>query len=105
MKQSYFSDLITKLQTNLTEEVDHKFHLVRVVKAHLLPITNIAFNKTASKFATGSYDRTCKIWDSAQGTELKVLEGHQNVVYTVAFNNPIGDKIATGRSVQSKEPS
>lgn len=24
------------------------------------------------------------------------LEGHQNVVYCIAFNNPFGDRIATG---------
>lgn len=89
--------MVTKLQGRLVEEVDHKFHLIRVIKAHLLPITNIAFNKTASKFATGSYDRTCKIWDTESGAELKTLDGHQNVVYTVCFNNPYGDKIATGR--------
>ena len=89
--------MILKLQSCLSEEVDHKFHLVRVVKAHILPITNIAFNKTASKFATGSYDRTCKLWDTLTGNELHTLDGHQNVVYTVAFNNPFGNKIATGR--------
>lgn len=38
---------------------------------------------------TGSYDRTCKVWDIDSGTELLTLEGHKNVVYTVSFNNPI----------------
>ena len=41
-------------------------------------------------FVTGSYDRTCKVWDTASGEELHVLEGHKNVVYAVAFNNPYG---------------
>ena len=39
---------------------------------------------------TGSYDRTCKVWDTASGEELHTLEGHRNVVYAVAFNNPYG---------------
>jgi len=30
------------------------------------------------------------------GEELLSLEDHQNVVYTMAFNNPYGDKICTG---------
>ena len=45
---------------------------------------------------TGSYDRTCKIWDTHKGQEVHVLDGHKNVVYAVAFNNPFADKIVTG---------
>lgn len=30
------------------------------------------------------------------GDELLTLEGHRNVVYAIAFNNPYGDKIITG---------
>lgn len=41
-------------------------------------------------FITGSYDRTCKVWGGESGEELVTLEGHKNVVYTVAFNNPYG---------------
>lgn len=42
------------------------------------------------RFITGSYDRTCRIWDTASGAELHTLEGHRNVVYAIAFNNPFG---------------
>lgn len=41
-------------------------------------------------FITGSYDRTCKVWDTASGAELLTLDGHRNVVYAIAFNNPYG---------------
>ena len=41
-------------------------------------------------FITGSYDRTCKIWDTLSGEELHTLEGHRNVVYAIGFNNPFG---------------
>ena len=46
---------------------------------------------------SGSYDRTCKIFETASGKELFSLEGHQNVVYSVAFNNPKGTMLASGR--------
>jgi dynein assembly factor with WDR repeat domains 1 len=62
----------------------------------LLPLTNCAFNKSGDKFITGSYDRTCKVWDTKTGEEMLSLEEHTNVVYTMAFNNPYGDKIVTG---------
>lgn len=61
-----------------------------------MPLTNCAFNKQGDRFITGSYDRTCKVWDTQTGEELHSLEGHKNVVYTIAFNNPFGDKVITG---------
>lgn len=45
---------------------------------------------TRCRFITGSYDRTCRVWDTVSGTELHSLEGHRNVVYAIAFNNPYG---------------
>ena len=62
----------------------------------MLPLTNCAFDKSGKKFITGSYDRTCKVWDTNTGEELLSLDEHNNVVYTMAFNNPYGDKIVTG---------
>ena len=37
-----------------------------------------------------------KVWNTLTGEELLTLEGHKNVVYAIAFNNPFGDKIVTG---------
>jgi dynein assembly factor with WDR repeat domains 1 len=72
------------------------FFLFKILRAHILPLTNCAFNKSGDKFITGSYDRTCKVWNTLSGDELLTLEGHRNVVYAIAFNNPYGDKIITG---------
>lgn len=78
------------------ENQEQKFGLFKVLRAHLLPLTNCAFNKSGDRFITGSYDRTCKVWDTQNGTELLSLEEHKNVVYTMAFNNPFGNLIVTG---------
>ena len=67
-----------------------------MLRAHILPLTNRAFNKSGDRLITGSYDRTCKIWDTNTGDELQSLEGHKNVVYAIAFNNPFGDEVVTG---------
>ena len=72
------------------------FSLVKELRAHILPLTNCAFNKSGDKFITGSYDRTCKVFDMDTVEEIHTLEGHKNVVYAIAFNNPYGDKIITG---------
>lgn len=42
------------------------------------------------RFITGSYDRTCKIWETETGKLLHTLEGHKNAVYSMAFNIPYG---------------
>ncbi len=37
---------------------------VQVLRAHVLPLTNCAFNKSGDRFITGSYDRTCKVLEA-----------------------------------------
>ena len=58
-----FPELIEKQQENQQQ----KFALFKVLRAHLLPLTNCAFNKNGDRFITGSYDRTCKVWDTNTG--------------------------------------
>ena len=96
--------------------------LYQSVRAHVLPLTNIAINKSGTKldfahllllneiyFADSlpevmievarcandqknlsQIDRNFKVFSSETGTELMTLEGHKNVVYALAFNNPYG---------------
>ena len=88
--------LVKKLQAKLRAVSTKSFALVNELRAHILPLTNCAFNKSGDKFITGSYDRTCKVFHTDTGEEIHTLEGHKNVVYAIAFNNPYGDKIITG---------
>lgn len=92
--------LIAKIHLELIEKLENSdssdFFLFKILRAHILPLTNCAFNKSGDKFITGSYDRTCKVWNTITGDELLTLEGHRNVVYAIAFNNPYGDKVITG---------
>lgn len=37
-----------------------------------------------------------QVWNTHTGEDMFTLEGHKNVVYAIAFNNPWGDKIVTG---------
>merc|ERR1711998_417650 len=95
-RRSQLRKLIFKLIEKQELNECQNFYLFKILRAHILPITNCAFNKGGDKFITGSYDRTCKVWDTLTGEELLTLEGHKNVVYAIAFNNPFGDKIVTG---------
>lgn len=82
----FYKELLEKLET----KEEQKYELFKVLKAHVLPLTNCAFNKSGDKFITGSYDRTCKLWDTNSGAEIHTLADHKNVVYTLAFNVPFG---------------
>jgi len=68
--------------------------LDKIVEAyeHFVALSIVLIKLVVNRFSfiTGSYDRTCKVWDTATGEELQTLEGHRNVVYAIAFNNPYG---------------
>ena len=81
-----------KLVEKIESHENQNFYLFKILRAHILPLTNCAFNKSGDRFITGSYDRTCKVWNTLTGEELLTLEGHKNVVYAIAFNNPSRSK-------------
>ena len=89
-RRAQLRKLIFKLIEKQELNEHQNFYLFKILRAHILPLTNCAFNKSGDRFITGSYDRTCKVWDTNTGEELLTLEGHKNVVYAIAFNNPYG---------------
>ena len=44
------------------------------------------FNKYGNKFATASYDRNCRIWDTQTGSLITTLSGHKNAVFSIDFS-------------------
>jgi dynein assembly factor with WDR repeat domains 1 len=99
-KRDKLIDCLKRLQSKTL--LKGTYQLQKTIKTHMMPLTNCTFDKSGSRFATGSYDRIAKIWDTKTGKEIHSLQGHQNVVYCLAFNNPFrfilltSDKIATG---------
>jgi len=87
---------ILELIDKVSEKKNQKFKLFKTLECHELSLTNCAFNKNGDKFITGSYDQTCRIWNTQTGNIEHTLKGHKNVVYAISFNLPYGDKIATG---------
>ena len=49
-------------------------------------VTAIAFNHDGTRIATGSRDRTVRLWDAASGEELATLSGHGEAVTDLAFS-------------------
>ncbi|MBE9011151.1 AAA-like domain-containing protein [Pseudanabaenaceae cyanobacterium LEGE 13415] len=65
--------------------------LIAPLVGHRGEVRAIAISR--SMIATGSLDRSIKLW-KLDGTLLKTLEGHQDQVYSIAFN-PDGTKFAS----------
>ena len=79
---------IVKLQNKLKEPIKKKFYLYRTIDSHILPLTNVCFDRIGKYCLTGSYDRTCRIINTLNGTDESILKGHDNVVFSVGYNLP-----------------
>jgi len=69
--------------------------LLRTLVGHEGKIYGIAFSPDGKKIASGSEDKTIKIWDADSGKNIATLKRHMRPVLSVAFN-PDGKKIASG---------
>lgn len=58
---------------------------IRSWTAHANAITALAFSSDGNLLASGSFDRTVRLWDPDSGTELQKLTGHRDNVRAIAF--------------------
>jgi WD40 repeat protein len=73
------------------------FSLLREFVGHTDSVYAIAFAPDGRTVASGSYDRTIKLWDVADGRTLLTLSGHARTVNCVAFA-PGGTTLLSGAS-------
>jgi WD40 repeat protein len=77
---------------------------------HSYTVYSIAFSPDGKYLASGSYDKTVKLWSVESQKEVTTLQGHSSYVKSVAFS-PDGKYLASGSgdktvklwSIQSKK--
>jgi WD40 repeat protein len=77
MGGSQFPDLVV-------HDVSSGKEVVRC-RGHREGVTAVAFSPDGRLLASGSYDRTVRLWEPATGKELAVLRGHRGRINDVGF--------------------
>ncbi|KAM5447913.1 hypothetical protein MaudCBS49596_005710 [Microsporum audouinii] len=59
---------------------------LQILEGHLQCVMSVAFSPDGRFLASGSDDKTVKLWDPTTGTELQTLKGHTCQVKSIAFS-------------------
>ncbi|KAF8884450.1 hypothetical protein BD779DRAFT_1801647 [Infundibulicybe gibba] len=63
-------------------------------------VHTVAYSPDGKYFASGSADNSVRVWDAATGTQILLLQGHDNLVTSAAYS-PDGRHIASGSADNS----
>ncbi len=67
---------------------------VHTLRGHTEPVVAIAFSPDGTQLASGSRDKTARVWSVADGRVLQILRGHTRPIYFLDFT-PDGKRLAT----------
>src|SRR5690606_8835907 len=65
-----------------------------ILEGHSGWVNSITFSPDGKLIASGSYDKTIRLWDVATGAPTAALEGHSNCTDSIAFS-PDGKLLAS----------
>jgi WD40 repeat protein len=94
VKQNFKTEKPDWISTEPVVEVEWNACL-QTLEGHGHSVSSVAYSPDSQRLASGSADKTIKIWDAASGQCLQTLQGHSGSVWSVAFS-PDGQRLASG---------
>ena len=77
------------------EDQDRYRALIKILVVFLLALSLHYNSRCWSRIITASVDQTCRLWAADTGMEIQTLSGHEEDIFSCAFNYE-GDTIITG---------
>jgi tetratricopeptide (TPR) repeat protein len=77
------------------ETVDPESVEPTTLEGHSALVASVSFSPDGKRIASGSRDKTVKVWDAQTGKEMLTLKGHSSLVNSVSFS-PDGKRIVSG---------
>ncbi|NJR74165.1 MAG: protein kinase, partial [Scytonema sp. CRU_2_7] len=71
------------------------FGLTSILIGHSGDVNSLAFNSLGTTLASGSDDKTIKLWNLKSRKEIRTLKGHKGIIYSVAIS-PDGQTLVSG---------
>jgi WD40 repeat protein/tRNA A-37 threonylcarbamoyl transferase component Bud32 len=75
-----------KTGINQTQNNQRTTYIAQVLKQHSSAVNSVAINANNTMLASGSGDKSVKIWNLQTGEVVRTLEGHSDWVWSVAFS-------------------
>jgi len=67
---------------------------------HEGPVASVAFCADGKLLATGSYDKTIKLWDLSKRELIRTLIGHNGLINSIAFSPDSHTLASAGRGIK-----